>query len=233
MLQNRLPFVLAFEDNPFDQELIQAALCKKFNVKCVKNSRDYDTEMKVVRPDLVLIDILLEDEDGFDLFKKLKSDRATSNIPVFFLTGRRERHDKLSALALGAEDYIVKPFDVDELSLRISNRLKNLFSVNHVAEVQSGSVLIDLMKQRVYFLSGQHREPIHVTPIEFKLLHLFIQNEGCQFTRDTLRKEIWGNNVFISERTIDTHIKNLRHKLKSEGKKILSVHGIGFTWSEK
>ncbi|MFJ7952276.1 response regulator transcription factor [Lysinibacillus sp. NPDC096418] len=175
--------------------------------------------------DLVLLDVMMPHEDGFVVCQSI---RAMSNVPIIFLTARDANEDKVKGLTLGGDDYIVKPFTIDELVARIHAVLRR--SGLAIADLQQkyltyGSIKLDEVARKV----SVNEKPIPLTLKEFDLLHLFMKNPGNAYSREQLLERIWDIDYVGGTRTVDTHIKTLRLKLgKGAAEHIQTVWGVGY-----
>ncbi len=177
------------------------------------------------KPDLILLDIMLPEEDGLQVLKRLRADPNTRKLPVLMLTAKGTEYDKVLGLDQGADDYIVKPFGMMELIARIRTALRHAgWSVDEGKRYQVGDLFVD---------PGQHivrdgdRE-VTLTLKEFQLLCLLLERRGTVFTRDQLLNNIWGYEFDGASRTVDVHIRTLRQKLGESGGCIETVRGIGY-----
>jgi two-component system phosphate regulon response regulator PhoB len=183
------------------------------------------------KPDLILLDWMLPGISGVDYARRLRADAETRDIPIIMLTAKGEEMDKVKALDIGADDYITKPFSTKELLARIRavmRRSKNE-TVEEVIEVQ-GLVL----DPKTYRVTAQD-QVIDISPTEFRLLHFFISHPERVFSRTQLLNNVWGQNVYVEERTVDVHIRRLRKTLEPFGfdKFIQTVRSIGYRFSTK
>jgi two-component system, OmpR family, phosphate regulon response regulator PhoB len=184
------------------------------------------------RPDLVLLDLMLPDTSGLDVCRRLKGDPALKQVPVIMLTARSEEIDRVVGFELGADDYIVKPFSVRELVLRIQAVLRRVQSAGSAsaadaAELVFGRLRVDRSAHRTW-VDG---EEIMLTPLEMKLLWTLYQRRGRVQTRATLLDEVWEASPENNTRTVDTHIKRLREKLGAAGVYVETVRGIGYRFA--
>lgn len=183
-------------------------------------------EFRAHAPDIILLDILLPGEDGINVFKKI---RAVSNIPVIFITARTGVADRLVGLELGADDYICKPFVPQEVVARVKAVLRRALSNRTSNLLISGPIVMDTRKHSVTISEADLR----LTPIEFDLLKLFISRPGQVFTRNDLITALQRQNFDCFERTIDSHISNLRKKISvhlPENKLIHTIYSIGYSY---
>jgi DNA-binding response OmpR family regulator len=186
--------------------------------------------------DLIIIDIMLPDGDGFDLLLKIRNLEGYAHVPVIFLTGREDVSSVVSAFSLGAEDYIVKPFHLLELRARVERRLVGSRETK-MAKAQTGSddqihagpLLISPQSQRVK-LKGKP-DPIPLTAREFKILLLLVKSPDHVFSRKMILDKVWGSDITVTDRTVDAHICYLRKKLKECSGCIESVSGEGYRFN--
>jgi len=181
------------------------------------------------RPDLVVLDLMLPDRDGWDITRVVRGDRALAKTPIIMLTARVEDADKIVGLELGADDYVTKPFNPREVVARVRSVLRRSGSGGEVQRrvLQVGSLLMDLDRHEV-LVNGQ---PLELTPTEFALLRMLMENPGYAFTRMELIEQGLGYEYEGMERTLDSHIKNLRKKIEpdpGEPVYIQTVYGVGY-----
>jgi two-component system phosphate regulon response regulator PhoB len=183
------------------------------------------------RPNVVLLDWMLPDMPGTEVCKRLRAAPATKDIPIIMLTARGEEVDRVVGLELGADDYVTKPFSVRELLLRVRVLTRR-------AGEKSAPATAETMRWRGLHLDlGGHRllvdgDDVQLTPIEFKLLVLFVSNPGRAYTREKLLDDVWNITADVTTRTVDTHVKRLREKLGVYGDAIETVRGIGYRLKE-
>jgi len=176
-------------------------------------------------PDLVLLDLMLPDVPGTEICKQLKSVPRTANVPVLMLTARGEEIDRVLGFELGADDFVIKPFSVRELMLRIKAVLRRRSADDHeLLRTEIGPIRMNLETHRVYV--GD--EEIDLTALEFKLLLSLISRAGRVQSREQLLDEVWGLSPETQTRTVDTHIKRLREKLGSARELLETVRGAGY-----
>ena len=183
---------------------------------------EFYSAMEKKLPDLVLLDIMLPEEDGLTVLKKLRLDPVTKNLPIIMLTAKSSEYDKVLGLDSGADDYIAKPFGTMELISRIKALLRRTSAVSD--EYRFENLYINPQKHIV--LVG--RQPIELTFKEFEILLLMMKNQGTVFSRNTLLEQVWGYNYDGESRTVDVHIKTLRTKLGTAGELVKTVRGLGY-----
>lgn len=215
------------EDDTSIRELVLYALkTAEFQVMGFENAASFYKRMKEQQPNLILLDIMLPDEDGVSILKKLKSRPDTENIPIIMMTAKSSEYDKVLGLDSGADDYITKPFGVMELISRVkavirrSDRSKG--SAGEVLKI--GELVLDEQKHEVY-ARGQ---AVSLTFKEFELLSYLMKNRGLVLSRDKILNTIWNYEYEGESRTVDVHIGSLRQKLGTCGDFIKTIRGIGY-----
>lgn len=190
---------------------------------------DFFSDLESRIPDLVLLDVMLPDEDGLDIVKKLRENPATKALPIIMVTAKTTELDKVKGLDMGADDYMIKPFGVMELISRVKALLRR--SGAHVHEEKTlslGNVLLDREKHAVYV----EQRPCELTYKEYELLKLLMTNAGIVTTRETILEKVWGTDFEGESRTLDMHIKTLRQKLKEGGGMIKTVRNVGYIMTD-
>lgn len=183
------------------------------------------------KPDIILLDIMLPEMDGFDVCKEIKKNKDTENISIIMLTAKSEEFDKILGLEIGADDYITKPFSIRELQARIKAVLRRNTKKDTTEVVSIGDLIIDFNKHEV-LKSGN---VIELTLKEFELLKLLLLNKGKVLTRDFLLDKVWGYEYYGETRTVDVHVRHLRQKIEDNDKNPLyieTVRGIGYKFKE-
>ena len=175
-------------------------------------------------PSLVLLDIMLPEEDGLQVLKKLRAAPATQKIPVMMLTAKDSEYDKVLGLDSGADDYLPKPFGMMELVARVNALLRRTAPGEQAVEYKAGGLSVCPARHQV-LANGQ---PVTLTHKEFELLSLLIQSPGIVFTREQLLREVWGYTFDAESRTLDVHVRTLRQKLGECGSCIETVRGSGY-----
>ncbi|MGN0695633.1 MAG: winged helix-turn-helix domain-containing protein [Oscillospiraceae bacterium] len=177
------------------------------------------------KPDLILLDIMLPDMDGTEILKRLRADGRTEDIPVIMATAKGMEYDKVKSLDLGADDYLVKPFGMMEMTARVKAVLRRSGGKASESGVfRSGDLELD-EKRHTVTRGGQ---PVELTLKEYELLRTLMSHKGLVFTRDQLLSDIWGFDYDGETRTVDVHIRTLRAKLGESGEQIQTVRGVGY-----
>lgn len=222
--------ILVVEDEPAIQELIAYNL-KQAGHQTLRadNAEQALRIMANALPDLILLDWMLPGLSGIDLAKRLRGDKRTKLVPIIMLTARSEEQDKLHGLETGADDYITKPFSPRELNARIKAVLRRRAPEMTDDIVQIGGLRLDPVTHRV---SG-NGEAVELGPTEFRLLHFLLTHPERVHSRSQLLDQVWGDHVFVEERTVDVHIRRLRKALEPTGldSLIQTVRGTGYRLS--
>ena len=175
-------------------------------------------------PELIILDIMMPELDGIEVLKKLRSEPLYKDIPVIMATAKGTEMDKIGGLNMGADDYLVKPFGVMEMVARVKAVLRRSVKTVESDGITVGSITLKEKEHKVI----SDGEKVELTHKEFEILKLFMQNPNMVFSRDKLMSEIWGMDYIGETRTVDMHIKTLRHKLGSAGGQIKTVIGVGY-----
>jgi two-component system phosphate regulon response regulator PhoB len=195
-------------------------------VQRAHSAAEADALIRDVRPDLILLDWMLPDVAGTVLARKLRADARSKDIPIIMLTARAQEQDKIEGLDAGADDYITKPFSPKELMARIKAVLRRRSPQLTDDLIEVGGLQLDPAAHRV---NAGGRE-LRLGPTEFKLLHFFITHPERVYSRMQLLDQVWGDHVFVEERTVDVHIRRLRQALEPTGhdRLIETVRGAGY-----
>lgn len=224
----KLPRVLVVEDEPAIAELIAVNLRHNgFAPIVVFDADAAQREVDAVLPDVILLDWMLPGRSGVQLARAWRVDERTKVVPIIMLTARSEESDKVQGLDAGADDYVTKPFSTQELLARIRAVLRRRAPESVPDTVQAGALTLDAAAHRV---TWQGRE-LKIGPTEFRLLHYLMKHPERVHSRATLLDRVWGDHVFIEERTVDVHIKRLREALGPAGAMIETVRGAGYRFS--
>lgn len=183
------------------------------------------------RPDLAIVDWMLPDQSGIELIRYMRSDEVMRDIPIIMLTARSEEYDKVAGLDAGADDYMTKPVAIRELLARINAQLRRVNKHQDGETLQMGPVVMDIAAHIVTV----NDKPVEMGATEFKLLRFFMSHPGRVYSRSRLLDHVWGQNVYVEERTVDVHILRLRKALKPVGadKLVQTVRGAGYRFSDK
>ncbi len=221
--------VFLIEDDEDIALVVREALKSQgFEVNHFLKALDFFRAVEKKTPDLVIIDVMLPDFDGFRIANFLKNRPDLSDIPVIFLTARVSEEDKLKGFDLGADDYITKPFSVKELIARVNAVLRRAGKKKKGKVFRIEGLEVDTEKVKVK-VKGKE---IKLTPSEFKILKFLLENYGKPVSREKLIESIWGYDHDASDRTVDVHIKHLRDKLGEYGRFIKTVRGFGYKFEE-
>ena len=175
-------------------------------------------------PELIILDIMMPELDGIEVLKRLRSEPLYKDIPVIMATAKGTEMDKIGGLNMGADDYLVKPFGVMEMVARVKAVLRRSVKTVESDGITVGSITLKEKEHKVI----SDGEKVELTHKEFEILKLFMQNTNMVFSRDRLMSELWGMDYIGETRTVDMHIKTLRHKLGSAGGQIKTVIGVGY-----
>ena len=222
--------VLVVEDEPSIQELIAATLQRAgHRVVCADSAEDALQRVSETLPDVVLLDWMLPGISGVEYARRLRGSERTRHLPIIMLTARSEEHDKVTGLDAGADDYLTKPFSPRELLARIKAVLRRRAPQMTDDCVDVDGLRIDPTTHRV---SG-NGQSLDLGPTEFRLLHFFMTHGERVHSRALLLDRVWGDHVFVEERTVDVHIRRLRAALEATGHDhlIQTVRGSGYRFS--
>ena len=221
----RLPRVLVVEDEPAIAELIAVNLRHNgFVPVWAEDGESAQRELNAVLPDVILLDWMLPGQSGLQLARKWRADPRTKSIPILMLTARGDEPEKVAGLDAGADDYITKPFSTQELLARIRAVLRRRAPEQLASSVTIGALELDAATHRVRWQG----EPLKLGPTEFKLLHYLMKHAERVHSRAQLLDKVWGDHVFIEERTVDVHVKRLRESLGAGGAMVETVRGAGY-----
>ena len=222
--------ILVVEDEPAIQELVACNLELAGHRTVRAESAEQALRMvQEALPDLIVLDWMLPGINGVELARRLRGDRRTRDVPVIMLTARAEEQDKLAGLETGADDYITKPFSPRELNARVKAVLRRRTPQATDDLVEIAGLRLDPASHRV---TG-NGEPLQLGPTEFRLLHFFMTHAERVYTRVQLLDQVWGDHVFVEERTVDVHIRRLRKALESTGhdRMVQTVRSSGYRLS--
>lgn len=195
-----------------------------YQVQEFSNAGDFYKRLQVKKPDLILLDIMLPDEDGLTIVKKLRDKVETREIPIILVTAKTSEIDKVKGLDMGADDYLTKPFGVMELISRVKALLRRSNRIQSDKILEHGRITMNT-EQHMLYVDGAEAE---LTYKEYELCKLFLQNVGVVLPRLTIMNRVWGTDYEGESRTLDMHIKTLRRKLGEDGKCIKTVRNVGY-----
>ncbi|MGQ0698187.1 MAG: phosphate regulon transcriptional regulator PhoB [Panacagrimonas sp.] len=229
-MQDKL--ILVVEDEGSIRDMVKFALERaNFRIVAAGNAADARMGMADERPDLILMDWMMPGVSGIELARELKNSPTTRDIPIIMLTARAEEEDKVRGLNIGCDDYVSKPFSFPELIARIHAVLRRSMPGGEEEKMAVAGLEVDHASQRV----SARGEPIRLGPTEYRLLHFFISHPERVYTREQVLDRVWGQNIYVEERTVDVHIRRLRKALQPHGfdNMIQTVRGTGYRFSEK
>lgn len=219
---------LVEDDDSIRELVIYTLQTTGFQAKGFSCAKEFWQEMREETPSLVLLDIMLPDEDGLTILRRLRESGRTEKLPVIMLTAKGTEYDKVLGLDSGADDYIPKPFGMMELVSRIKALLRRTEPEQKGVIHQVGPIVVDTGKHTVK-VNGK---PVMLTFKEFELLLQLMDNEGIVLTRDQLLSKIWGYDFDGETRTVDVHIRTLRQKLGVASNYIETIRGVGYKMEE-
>jgi two-component system phosphate regulon response regulator PhoB len=226
----KLPRVLVVEDEPAIAELVAVNLRHNgFQPVWAADGDSAQRELDAVLPDVILLDWMLPGQSGLQLAKKWRASARTKAIPILMITARGDEPDKVAGLDAGADDYITKPFSTQELLARIRAVLRRRAPESVNDSVTLGALVLDAATHRITY---QNQE-LKLGPTEFKLLHYLMKHAERVHSRSQLLDKVWGDHVFIEERTVDVHVKRLREALGPAGALVETVRGAGYRLTAK
>ena len=220
-----MALIYIVEDDTNIREIESFALKNSgYQIQDFENARDFYRAVKDKKPDLVLLDIMLPDEDGMEILQKLRKNPETKRLPVIMVTAKATELDRVKGLDLGADDYIIKPFGVMELISRVKALLRRSMGEIQEKILKVDEILLDDERHQV-FVSDK---PCELTYKEFELLRLMMQNRGIVLSRDVIMDRIWDMNCDVESRTLDVHLKTLRAKLGAAAYHIKTIRNVGY-----
>lgn len=223
--------ILIIEDEPAITTLLRLALEQAgYAVQSAESAEAARGILRDALPDVLIVDWMLPGQPGTTFIRNLRDDERTRDLPVILLTARGEEADKETGLNLGADDYLTKPFSPRELIARINALLRRRAPQKTPARIESHGLVLDPVEQRL-FADGQR---LACAPAELKLLHFFMTHPGRTYSRRQLLDLVWGDHVFVEDRTIDVHIRRLRKVLAQAGKDALihTVRSSGYRFGD-
>ncbi|MDO9451496.1 MAG: phosphate regulon transcriptional regulator PhoB [Stagnimonas sp.] len=224
--------ILVVEDEVSIRDMLRFALERvEFRITVAANAQEARLRIAESRPDLILLDWMMPGLSGVEYAKELKAGATTKDIPIIMVTARAEEEDKVRALNIGADDYVSKPFSFPELIARIQAVMRRAMPGGVEERLSVAGLEVDAASQRV----TAKGEAVKLGPTEYRLLHFFISHPERVYTREQVLDRVWGQNVYVEERTVDVHIRRLRKALEPYGydNMIQTVRGTGYRFSDK
>jgi len=229
--------VLIVDDEPTLCETVETKLRREgYTTFTAESAEDGMRLFKLVKPDLILLDVMLPNRSGYEFCQAV---RKSSQVPVIFLTAKAAEEDRVAGLEMGADDYVVKPFSLAELTVRVRNVLKRSVGDPTVGEAvelpwlqidpRTHEAFVDKTGRNAVDQSDEFR--ISLSPKEFALLHFLARNPGQVFSRDALLDRVWGADAYVSPRTVDVHVRWLREHIESDPAApvhVTTVRGVGY-----
>lgn len=220
-----MSLIYILEDDKNIQEIESYAIKGNgYDVRVFDDAEAFDRGMQEMKPDLLLLDVMLPGEDGLSILKRLRANNDTKEMPIILVTAKDSEIDTVRGLDLGADDYITKPFGVMELLSRIKAIMRRIKPMSGEVVLKYKNIYLD-QNRRICLVDG---EKVELTFKEYELLRLFLSNLGIVLTREIIMETVWGTDFAGESRTVDMHIKTLRKKLKEAGSLIITVRNVGY-----
>lgn len=219
-----MALIYIVEDDESIREIESIALKNSnYIVSAFENAKEFYKKLDELVPDLILLDVMLPDESGYDIVRKLRKRPATQDIPIIMVTAKTTEMDMIKGLDGGADDYIKKPFSIMELITRVKALLRRT-----AKEEPKLLKLDDLVIDHERHVVTVNNEPVDLTYKEYELLRLLMGSQGIVMTREVIMRSVWDTDFEGETRTVDMHIKTLRHKLGDYGSRIKTVKNVGY-----
>lgn len=219
-----MALIYIVEDDESIREIETIALKNSnYIVSAFENAKEFYKKLDELVPDLILLDVMLPDESGYDIVRKLRKRPATQNIPIIMVTAKTTEMDMIKGLDGGADDYIKKPFSIMELITRVKALLRRT-----AKDEPKLLKLDDLVLDHERHVVTVNNEPVDLTYKEYELLRLLMGSQGIVMTREVIMRSVWDTDFEGETRTVDMHIKTLRHKLGDYGSRIKTVRNVGY-----
>ena len=213
------------EDDSSIRELEQYALQSNgYETTGCEDAASFWAALRSGRPDLVILDVMLPDEDGYQILAKLRADPACAATPVIMVTAKTSEIDVVKGLDHGADDYLCKPFGIMEFLSRVRASLRRAAPEERPNALSFHEILLDNARHSVTV----NNQPVELTYKEYSLLRLLLENTNLVVTRETILQVVWGTDISVESRTVDMHIRTLRKKLGDAGKYICTVRKVGY-----
>lgn len=223
-MEKAMALIYIVEDDESIREIETIALKNSnYIVSAFENAKEFYKKLDELVPDLILLDVMLPDESGYDIVRKLRRRPATQDIPIIMVTAKTTEMDMIKGLDGGADDYIKKPFSIMELITRVKALLRRT-----AKEEPKLLKLDDLVIDHERHVVTVNNEPVDLTYKEYELLRLLMGSQGIVMTREVIMRSVWDTDFEGETRTVDMHIKTLRHKLGDYGSRIKTVRNVGY-----
>ena len=223
-MEKAMALIYIVEDDESIREIETIALKNSnYIVSAFENAKEFYKKLDELVPDLILLDVMLPDESGYDIVRKLRKRPATQDIPIIMVTAKTTEMDMIKGLDGGADDYIKKPFSIMELITRVKALLRRT-----AKEEPKLLKLDDLVIDHERHVVTVNNEPVDLTYKEYELLRLLMGSQGIVMTREVIMRSVWDTDIEGETRTVDMHIKTLRHKLGDYGSRIKTVRNVGY-----
>ena len=223
-MEKAMALIYIVEDDESIREIETIALKNSnYIVSAFENAKEFYKKLDELVPDLILLDVMLPDESGYDIVRKLRKLPATQDIPIILVTAKTTEMDMIKGLDGGADDYIKKPFSIMELITRVKALLRRT-----AKEEPKLLKLDDLVIDHERHVVTVNNEPVDLTYKEYELLRLLMGSQGIVMTREVIMRSVWDTDFEGETRTVDMHIKTLRHKLGDYGSRIKTVRNVGY-----
>lgn len=223
-MEKAMELIYIVEDDESIREIETIALKNSnYIVSAFENAKEFYKKLDELVPDLILLDVMLPDESGYDIVRKLRKRPATQDIPIIMVTAKTTEMDMIKGLDGGADDYIKKPFSIMELITRVKALLRRT-----AKEEPKLLKLDDLVIDHERHVVTVNNEPVDLTYKEYELLRLLMSSQGIVMTREVIMRSVWDTDFEGETRTVDMHIKTLRHKLGDYGSRIKTVRNVGY-----
>lgn len=220
--------LLIVDDEPTILETVEMKMRKEgFATFTAQTAEEGIRLYRKVRPDLILLDIMLPQRSGYDLCRAVRKDGVT---PIIFMSARAEEADRVKGFELGGDDYVVKPFNLNELAARVKAVLRRATGVASVGPVEAGNLRLDPQTHEARKGGTQ----LSLMPREFALLEFFMRHPGRVFSREVLLDRVWGHDAYVNARTVDVHVRWLRTHIEDrpdEPSRLLTVRGVGYKFA--
>ena len=220
--KNKKVFIVE-DDEDIREIVIYALFSAGFDASGFETGEEFFAALDAGLPSLVLLDIMLPEDDGLEVLKRLRNNPQSKNLPVIMLTAKNSEYDKVKGLDMGADDYVSKPFGVMELLSRVNAVLRRVGD-EQTDRIEFSGLTLDHAKREV----RSNGEPVNLTFKEYELLYFLLYNAGLVLSRDKIMEVVWGFDFEGESRTVDMHIKTLRKKLGISGKLIKTVRSVGY-----